>query len=250
MKLKAAFLVLLAIVATLVAQEPERQIRLDDLYSKAVRDASVAQEGEIARDLVQVTPHNKQLVWNENGSRILVVTWKSRDAFERFFASSNRTSDDQRFVVWVTAAPQLQDFCRSWTETHPKAATDDLELRLKQYLGLFHEWEYDVFVELWVRPEALFRPCVDPETNDSECRLQCESPPPTVRNVPDYPTFYKNLYFQDFRAEPGVPWTGLGYTYDWGNPLTEQGASEFILIPGAQFELKDAIPTADYCARR
>jgi len=47
-----------------------------------------------------------------------------------------------------------------------------------------------------------------------------------------------------------VPWTGLGYTYDWGNPDSEVGASEFILVPGAAYQVKRAVPTAEYCAQQ
>ena len=53
------------------------------------------------------------------------------------------------------------------------------------------------------------------------------------------------------RYPPGVPWTGLGYTFNWGGgnskPLGEHGASEFILRPGSPYEVKGAVPNADYC---
>jgi hypothetical protein len=68
-----------------------------------------------------------------------------------------------------------------------------------------------------------------------------------VRGIANYPAFYKNLYFGDFRTTPGVPWTGLGYTYDWGNLQTGEGASEFILSPGSRYEIRGAVPTAQYC---
>lgn len=53
------------------------------------------------------------------------------------------------------------------------------------------------------------------------------------------------------RYEAGVRWTGLGYTFNWGGdnskPLGEQGASEFLLRPGSPYEIKGAVPAADYC---
>jgi hypothetical protein len=131
--------------------------------------------------------------------------------------------------------------------SNPKATEADMNLRLKQYLGLNFTWEYDVFMEMWVSPEELFRPCVDPEVSDSQCNLEFGDSSPVVKNIKNYPQFYKNLYFQDFRSRPGVPWTGLGYTYDWGNPLTEAGASEFIMVPGANYEIERVVPTLDYC---
>jgi len=54
------------------------------------------------------------------------------------------------------------------------------------------------------------------------------------------------LYYRSIR--PALqPWTGLGYTYDWGNPVNHVGASEFILIPGAAYNIKGAEPTPKYC---
>ncbi len=218
---------------------------LESAYEYAVRNASLAVDGKIAHDLIAITPENKDLVWRD--STLLVVTWKSQQAYENFFESDSTTSTSERFVVWVTAAPQVQQFCRHYWRTHPKATQADMALRLKQYLGLNHEWNYDVFVELWVDPSDLFRPCVDPEINDNHCELKFAESAPVVKGIADYPAFYKNLYFEDFRYAPGVPWTGLGYTYDWGNPLTIEGASEFILRPGSPYRLGGAIPTADYC---
>jgi hypothetical protein len=70
-----------------------------------------------------------------------------------------------------------------------------------------------------------------------------------VKNIQDYGAFYKNLYFSDFRAAPGVPWTGLGYTYDWNNLAAEQGESEFILSPQTPYTIEQATPTWQYCAQ-
>jgi len=201
----------------------------------------------LGRNLFAITTDNKRLVWNEDKTKILVVTWKSQDAYERFFNSQTQTTMDEAFVVWVTTVPQVQQFCQGYMHNNPKAMEEELKLRLKQYLGLNVAWQYDVFVEMWVSPENIFRPCVDPEVSDSECNLKFSNPVPEVKHIQNYPLFYKNLYFQDFRSKPGVPWSGLGYTYDWGNPLTKEGASEFILVPGARYEIKQAVKTMDYC---
>lgn len=215
-------------------------------YDYAVRNASLAVDGKIAHHLIAITPDNKDLVWRD--SALLVITWKSQTSYDKYIKPFQATSPDEANVIWVTAAPQVQQFCRHYVRDHPEATNADVELRLKQYLGLNHDWNYDVFVELWVHPRDLFRPCVDPEIDDHQCALTfSKDTTPVVNGIADYPAFYKNLYFNDFRYAPGVPWTGLGYTYDWGNPLTIEGASEFILRPGSPYTLGGAIPTADYC---
>ncbi|MGH8551115.1 MAG: hypothetical protein ACRERU_21425 [Methylococcales bacterium] len=203
---------------------------------------------EIVGNLNAATRQNDRLVWSEDGTKLLAVTWKASGAYENFIKPYSATSDKEDYVVWVTLAPQVQNFCSAFV-TNSSASKDNLDLRLKQYLGLNHTWTYDVFVELWVSPDDLFRPCVDPETNDTTCNLDFGKETPAVKNIRDYKEFYKNLYYKSFLASAGVPWTGIGYTYDWTGQGTEVGASEFILVPKAAYEVKRAVPTMEYCSQ-
>lgn len=214
-------------------------------YQKSVTDAAFVKQNEIYKQLIPIQPNNEELVWNATKDKILVVTWKSNSSYEKFIQPHQKTSDNVDYALWVTTAPQVQKFCQNYVQKTPKKS---VELRLKQYLGLDPSWNYDVFVELWVSPDDLFRPCVDPETNDQQCELQFNQTVPQVKNIANYSDFYKGLYFKSFRASAGVPWTGLGYTYDWGNPENPVGASEFILVPNTPYEVKQVVPTATYCA--
>ena len=221
--------------------------RLDEEYALAVRRAAVVEQSQIVNDLQRLDRSNASLVWSTDGSRVLAVTWKSQSSYASNFRDKTQTSPEEAYVVWVTLAPQVQRFCQDYLRERPRATDADVILRLKQYLGLNASWAYDVFLELWVDPADVFRPCVDPDPSDSTCDLKFASPAPIVRGIANYPAFYKNLYFSDFRMEPLTPWTGLGYTYDWGNPRSREGASEFILSPGARYEIRRVVPTAQYC---
>ncbi|MGR9051635.1 MAG: hypothetical protein ACU84J_03220 [Gammaproteobacteria bacterium] len=222
---------------------------VDDAYRSAVQDAAFAEESEVAKNLLAVDKENPQLVWNEDKSKVLVATWKSQGAYNNFLKPYDKTSDNPEYAVWVTTVPQVKQLCATWLAAHAGSAKEAVDLRLKQYLGLDPTWQYDVFVELWVDPKDMFRPCVDPETNDSSCNLNFDKENPAVTNIADYRDFYSDLYYKSFRGSAGVPWTGLGYTYDWGNPESEVGASEFILVPGAAYQIKDATPTMAYCGK-
>jgi hypothetical protein len=212
-------------------------------YARAVNDAAVAEPNEISDGLFAINSANPALQWRDG--KVLMVTWKSRSSFDANFKNQTQTSPLEKYVTWATAAPQVQAFCQSFVRNNPGG---DLDQRLKQYLGLNADWQYDVFIELWVDPADVFRPCVDPEIDDASCQLKFAGDKvPTVKNIADYPAFYKNLYFNDFRYRPGVPWTGLGYTYDWGNPESPVGASEYILSPGSAYRIERVVETADYC---
>ncbi|WDE04785.1 hypothetical protein SG34_026310 [Thalassomonas viridans] len=222
--------------------------RLTKLYHKAVIDASVAEKDEISDQLTAITPDNNKLVWNKEKNKILVVTWKSQYAYENYIKPYNKTSDKEAFVTWVTAVPEVKEFCTNFTEKKKKANQNKLNTRLKKLLGLNSTWEYDVFVELWVSPDDLFRPCTDPGINDTTCNLNFGESTPTVKNIADYKRFYQNLYYSSFRAADNiVPWTGLGYTYDWARNNTDVGMSEFIIVPSGEYEINKVTTTAEYC---
>lgn len=227
---------------------------LQEKYRSAIQDAALVEPAEAVDNLIQITPENPLLkpYWNEDKTKILMVTWKSQNAYDKFIKPSKNSSKDETKLIWVTVSPQVKEFCKQYLRNNPNATQEDLELRLKQYLGLDSSWKYDVFVEMWVNPEDLFRPCVDPEITDTKCDLNFGNEIPKIigamqnSSIMNYKLFYEGLYYKSIRF--GLqPFTGLGYTYDWGNEDSRVGASEFILVPGAAYTVKEPVPTLKYC---
>src|ERR1051326_5104183 len=220
---------------------------LDQAYRTAIKDAALRDPRNVSQDLTVIDRSNMNLTWSGDRSQVLVVTWKSRDSFNRYYRDKRTTDRAEKNVTWVTAAPEVQKFCEKFFKlSHDEHA---LELRLKEFLGLDPSWNYDVFVEMWVRPTDLFRPCPDPEITDSKCNLDLSDKPPLVRHIKNYNSFFKNLYYERFRSQPMAPWTGLGYTYDWGSQGSKRGASEFIMVPKARYTLRrEPLTTAEYCS--
>ena len=100
--------------------------------------------------------------------------------------------------------------------------------RLKQLLGLPPNAEYSHFVEFWVKPADLFRPCPDKEIIDKQCDVcfpeNVDSSHIVWINKNRIDRYYQCELFNQY------PWTQLGYTYDW-NPgnKTHVGLSEFVI---------------------
>lgn len=224
---------------------------LQKQYYEALKDAAIVEENDITDNLLAITRDNPDLVWNKAKTRVLVVTWKTRSAYENYIKNNPQTSPEPNYAIWVTAAPEVKTFCQNYLRDNPMATDHQLDLRLKQYLGLppGPDQKYDVFVELWVNPENIFRPCVDPEINDTKCDLNIPDHFPSVANIPDYGAFYQYLYFNRFRGANRYPWTGIGYTYDWnkGDHQSKVGASEFILIPNTPYKIEQDVSTREYC---
>lgn len=209
-------------------------------YAAAVQDASEALPDEIFEGLTTIRQDNPALLWQEGAPtpRVRLVTWTSWTGYDDRIGASMVLSRE----VWVTVAPELQSRCRSWA-----LPGESLELRLEQLLGLPPENGKDRFVELYARPEDLFRPCADPEITDHRCEIALPA-----EHQPAPPSWYADWFGGLMRSsygEGGYPWTRLGYTYDWGGePGADVGLSELVIQSGAEVVVAGVTPTAAYCA--
>lgn len=206
-------------------------------YSQAIKDAEVAEYDEISRDLVAIVPGNDALRWNKETGEVLVVTWTSWDGYDDHVGGSMKLPRE----VWVTVVTEVQAFCREWHVTLAQ-----LPLRLEQLLGLPPENGKTKFVEMWASPDDLFRPAPDPEVSDHEAELDFPVSHQFVTVSETYRQWFHDLKQTSYGVN-GYPWTRLGYTYDWGNPESEIGVSEFVIRAGATVTIHAVSTTVNYC---
>jgi hypothetical protein len=211
-------------------------------YERATRDAEIAEPGEIYKNLVAIIPANENLVWKKNDKNhfILVVTWTSWDGYAEMIGQEMLLARE----VWVTVVPEIKNFCEQ-----AKIRETEKNLRLEQLLGLPPENGKTKFVEMWVDPNDLFRPAPDPEISDHEAELDFPVSERFVTISAGHKKWFNELKNNSYN-ENGYPWTRLGYTYDWGNPKSEIGLSEFVIRKGATVQVYSITPTAQYCQSR
>ncbi len=219
----------------------ESQSELEAAYAFALQDAKVAEPSEICNSLTAITSNNPILTWKNN--RVKMVTWTSSEIYDHRIGSEITL----KYQVWLTATPQLQDFCRANNNPEGKSLT----LRLEQLLGLRMNSGKNRFVEMWVRPEDMLRPSPDGEIDDTVSELEIPSSD-HFASIEKY-EFYRDWFNAELSlqayddASKGYPWTRLGYTYDWGNPNSEIGLSEFVVIAGASVEIDQVYSITEYC---
>lgn len=208
-------------------------------YKRAIEDAATAEPSEISYTLTPIVDWNSDLIWQDNGpdKRVLMVTWMSWTGYDGKVGQDTEVSRD----TWVTAAPDIQDFCRNHWLTPPH-----LVPRLERLLGLPPNNGKTTFVEMWVHPADLFRPSADPEITDREAELDFPEVNGYMSVSDAYMTWFYALMASSY-GENGYPWTRLGYTYDWGSPFTSVGLSEFVIRQGATVGINQAATTEDYC---
>lgn len=204
---------------------------LAGIYSNAVIDASNAIPSKICRTLTAITTNNPRLEWRTNAvsgnMELRVCAFMSMASATNYYREGQITS--LRYVnLFVTAVPELRDFCRSFTGTN-------YPLRMKKLLGLPAAGNYEAVVEIWVEPEYMARPSADPEITDSESEIEFRTNPAFACTSTNHVNwYYAKMADYSFTTNVWVayPWTRLGYTYDWAKQGPNRvGLSEFI-IPG------------------
>ncbi len=231
-------------------------------FAAAVEDARYPGPEKISRDLTPILPATDGLIWDDRG-RILMTTWTRK----KYFSDPEQHRRGEPFVLavdtWLTAAPFVHDFCR-------ELALDGvmLDLRLAQLLGLPPGRNKDAFLEIWVDPADLFRPCPDPEISDHECLVEvpvqgrddqrpwdCTGRPQVSGRFVTIAPSHLEWMCYNWRLSYGsddplqnYPWTALGYTYDWGNPDDPRGPSEYVAPKGSEVGFHSLTPTELFCS--
>ena len=208
------------------------------LYQESITNSMSPDLNKIFKNLVAITPENNDLVWKniEGEAYILVVSWKQNISYYKPYIGS--TYNTGKYPIWVTTAPEL-------LQRMKKQKAKDSDLRLKQLLGLPPNSTYSYFVEFWVRPEDLFRPCPDNEVTDSQCELcfpeQADSSYVSWLNDNRISRYYQCELYEKY------PWTQLGYTYDWNAAnKTHIGLSEFVIGNDKNIIVEAVYTTDDY----
>lgn len=215
---------------------------LDTLFSAAMEDAKNPTPSEIYNNLLPIIGNDDLIDTIIDGDKyVKMVSWKGNPTY---FPDSGKYNTDI-YDIWVTAAPIIKDSCTRFYKTKK-----DPNMRLRQLLGLQPLTVETFFLEVWVKPHDLFRPCPDNETSDTHCGL----------NLPDIVTSEYREWFNDLRAiqyndctdtifhEYGYPWTQLGYTYDWSpeNP-SHVGLSEFVIKRQTDIYISGKYSNKTYC---
>ncbi len=211
-------------------EPPVQPLSLEERYSNAVLDAMLVTSEEIDSNLTAILPSNPNILWEND--LVLVVTWtKYGESYPVGNTTTTWWGD-----TWVTVVPELKKRINE-----ENVSPDNLTLRVEQLLGLANGSANQWFVELWVKPDDLFRPSPDPEITDTVANLTFPA------NVSDeYKDWFYGMIISQYFQDEKYPWTRLGYTYDWGNPTEEIGVSEFVIRKNAEVLVHSKYGTYDY----
>jgi len=225
--------------------DPAAHPKIKKWYKESMADAAYPAKEDISYVLTPLRENNPDLIWKEiDGERyVLAASWKSEKKYYKNDEASGfyNTGD---YPIWITLAPYLQQQCRQ----PGFGKREGLDLRLKQLLGLPPNTEQKWFVEFWVRPQDIYRPCPDAEVEDNQCLTYF--PPNTEENHKEWINSYRAGSYYAEELYDQYPWTQLGYTYDWNHKnKSHVGLSEFVIGADKNIVVKGVYSTAEYCGR-
>jgi hypothetical protein len=200
-----------------IQSSPAPQLNLENLYQASISDAMIADSSEICDTLWQINHTNSNLEWKTiNGEEYLLV-----GNFNKYPGTYSDTSLTNSWgLIWVFIPDQFSKRMKSTTYM-----ANDTLLRMRQLLGLPPNNQNNYIVELWVKPEDLFRPAADSEIDDQKAGLYF----PANADTNYVKWFNQNIYDSYFSNWTHYPWTRLGYSYDWSGYKSEVGISEFCI---------------------
>jgi len=229
--IKLIFLGLAILISIASIGQTDRELYRDAMARSIYPDSTKIYDGLVRIDRCNTGLVRKEIKGEEH---ILVCTWKQNVSFY----SKSEIFNTGSYPIWVTAAPELKS-------RFSAEAPADTNLRLIQLLGLPPGSKYSYFVEIWVRPQDLFRPCPDKEISDSKCDL-CFPEGTDAEHIRWINENRISRYYQcDLYSQ--YPWGQLGYTYDW-NPGNKShvGLSEFVIGANKTVYINRIVTTREY----
>ncbi|MFI5390993.1 MAG: hypothetical protein ACHQYQ_06495 [Bacteriovoracales bacterium] len=184
--------------------------------------------------------------WEEKGKfkpnvRVKMVTLAGsvKSIYEGYLGSKRKYPLQGR-IIWVTAFPELKNFCKNITDKR------QIKSSLEKYLGLPPDTNKEVFITIWVKPEDIFRPCYSPDITTTTCPSQI--PPGVPREHINWVT---ETFAGSYKKDPNsmaYPFTKMGYAFFWGNPKSMQGGSEYVVKPNAKIFVESVESLETYCS--
>ncbi len=181
-----------------------------------------------------------------NGQKyVLMLAWKSA-SFKNYIKPSlielNCYKSANTFFSYPLFLTTVSDFNNFKQKYNLKSLNEDqLNMRLRQLIGLPPQSQNDNFVEFWVKPEDVFRPTIDSSLNFSRIPYNID---PQYYKL--YTEFSKNS-FTNSEITKNYPFSGLGYTWDWSPESTDHhGVTEFVLKENREIYVRRVFSTINY----
>lgn len=199
------------------------------LWAAAMADAVWSEEDEVM-ELVCLTRQDPQVIWDQAGERVLLITWHG---YEEPCEPGDPLAHGD---IWATSLGELAN----WYKEHGGGVTD-WDLRFAQLLGMPDDGSCTRFSAFWIAPSEVIRPAYVTDVTAQMVNGYDQITDPAYQAW-----FDDNIIYSYFASE--YPWTRLGYTYDWSGVDPAYGLTEFLVADGSRTEIAFTCSTEELVA--
>lgn len=230
---------IITLILNVVSQYSAGQTQFtDSIYRVAVEDAIRPSLDESYDGLIPIIKSSGVLMWRtfREEDHVLMAHVIDTDSYHRLHCHRDSVFNTNGREVWVTAVPEFRKkFSDFGVQT-------DTVMRVRQLFGFPPVKRCEYVIEFWVKPKDMFRPCPDPEIDDTACDLCSTSDTTHVEwmNSNRLWSYYKESLHKQY------PWTQLGYTYDWNPESSEVGLSEFVIRKNSEVKIHSIYTLHNY----
>ena len=175
---------------------------------------------------------------------VLVVTLVDSSRLQRFFGRDDLYRIEREMGTWVSLPADWKNKSAAFEGLDSVAA----HMRMIQMYGLSPDCDYDIMVEFYADPAGMFRPAHDPDITTTSAGLEFPDYVDENYKVGDtnFREWYRYSVASAFEDDSPLPWTQLGYTYDWHHGADRQGVSEYIVTDRTLVKVKSCKSAWDF----
>ena len=202
---------------------------LESQLAKAIDDARDPNPTHISHTLMPVRQDYPGQEWTVVDDRpmVLVTTLVDSSRLKRFFSGDGAYRINREMGTWVTLPADWQRKHAIFQGLDSIAA----HMRMVQLYGLSPDCDYTLMVSFYADPEGMFRPAADPDITTTTVGFDFPAYADDNLTIGEthFREWFRYSYAGAYEDDTPLPWTRLGYTYDWHPGASREGLSEYIV---------------------
>jgi hypothetical protein len=204
----------------------------------AIADVQQLDSSKICNELMPVQKGYPGEEWATfNGKdMVLVVTLVDSSRLEKFFGRDDVYRIDREMGTWITIPGEWKSRRAAFEGLDSVAA----HMRLLQMYGLSPDCDYDIMVQFYADPAGMFRPAHDPDITTTSAPLDFPAQVDEKLKIGEtnFREWYRYSVSAAYEDDSPLPWTQMGYTYDWHRGARHVGLSEYIVSHNTLIKVK------------
>ena len=167
---------------------------------------------------------------------VLLVTLVDSSRLQKFFGQEGVYQIDREMGTWVTIPGEWLTKKEAFEGLDSIAA----HMRMLQMYGLSPDCTYNIMVQFYADVKGIFRPASDPSIDTTSAGIEIPAWADENYKVGDtnFREWFRYNVQAAFEDDSPLPWTRLGYTYDWHKGAPRQGLSEYVVVDQTYLKVK------------